>query len=474
MDRVITPQRMRAEEAAFIAETGTPGLLLMERAAQAVAEALAGMTPEGALFLCGPGNNGGDGYAAARLFAQMGRKAVVWALSGPETLAGDAKVNHERCVALGIPVEHITSFPQATPEGIGAVVDALFGTGLARPLTGLYAQAAAWLNLCGLPVLAVDMPSGTPELMVRAQRTVTFHRRKTVHLLFPGRANAGEVTVADIGLPDSPSTEDFTVLGPEDIPALLPPRPPDAHKGTAGTVLLLCGSVGMAGAAALCATGALRGGAGLVTVACPEALFPIVQTLAPCAMCVPRQAYLQAAAGKSALGVGPGLGQGPEADAQIEAALSVPCRQVWDADALNWLAAHPAPLGERFIITPHAGEAARLLGCSTHRVTEDPVAAAEALHEIYGAAVLLKGATTVLVEGRRRGLNVIGSPGMATGGSGDVLTGLIAALLAQGLAPFDAAQLGALVHGMAGCRAAGLRGVRAMTAQDLLDCIHLD
>lgn len=474
MYRVITPQRMQAVEQAFMARTGTPGALLMERAARAVVDVLVEMTPEGAIFLCGPGNNGGDGYAAAWLLAERGRKVLVWALSDPRRTTGDARQNWQRCVELGISVLHLAEMPEEAPQGYGVVVDALFGTGLARPLEGLYADAVRWMNGCGLPVLAVDMPSGTAGCMVQATRTISFHQLKTPHLLFPGRVCAGEVTVADIGILQDESPEDYEVAEVADIPQLLSPRPLDAHKGTCGHALLLAGSWGMAGAAALSANAALRGGAGLVTVACPEAVLPVVQTLAPCATCITPDRLMQVAGGMQAIAAGPGLGAGDAVGEALKVLLDTPCPQVWDADALNWLGAHPQALGERFVITPHPGEAARLLAIRTADVVRDPLTAADALHARFGAIVLLKGATTVIVGAGRRALNVTGTPGMATGGSGDVLTGLICALLAQGIPPFEAAQLGALLHGQAGQAVAEARGIRSMTAMDIIEALHIN
>lgn len=474
MFRLITPARMQAMERAFMQETGTPGLLLMERAATALVAALETLTTRGALFLCGPGNNGGDGYAAARLWHDMGHAAWIWTLSDPQALTGDARVNWERCVRTGIGVQWQETLPAAPPEECGAVVDALFGTGLARPLEGVYAGAVRWINACGLPVLAVDIPSGTPPLMVRADATVAFHRMKPQHLLMPGRMHAGQITVADIGLPYAGDGAEYEVLEPDDAGGLLDPRPTDAHKGTAGHALLLAGSTGMAGAAALSANAAIRGGAGLVSVACPAEIVPIVQTLAPCATCISPSSLRKSLTGKAAVGAGPGLGGADAIDDLLETLSSAPVAQVWDADALNWLAGHRRRLGERFVLTPHPGEAARLLGSSAHAIAENPIAAAEALHEQYGATILLKGAVTVILGEGRRALNNTGTPGMATGGSGDVLTGLILALLAQGLTPFAAAQSSALLHGLAGISAAKTRGIRSMNAWDLLDALHID
>lgn len=474
MRRLITPERMRAAEQAFLAAGGATGLALMERAAHAVADALEKMTDQGALFLCGPGNNGGDGYAAARLFAEKGRKAVVWTLLNVDMLRGDARTNMERCAAMGIPIRRLFDMPEKPPEGVGAAVDALFGTGQNRPLEAPYDQAVRWLNASGLPVLSVDMPSGMGACMVRAEVTVTFHREKPQHLLFPGRVNAGKVVAQDIGLPDEAFPDDFLVLDDADIPRLLPPRPLDAHKGSCGHALLLAGSYGMAGAAALCAGGALRGGAGLCTVCCPDEILPTVQQLAPCAVCVPHGRLKNALQGKTTVAAGPGLGGGEELDSLLGALLLADKPQVWDADALNWLSKNPRPLGERFVLTPHPGEAARLLGVQTVEVAADPVGAAQALCDRFLAVTLLKGATTVVVSRDRRALNESGTPGMATGGSGDVLTGLIAALLAQGLSPFDAAALGAHLHGRAGEAAAARFGVRSMCATDLLSALRID
>ncbi|MDR0929605.1 MAG: NAD(P)H-hydrate dehydratase [Oscillospiraceae bacterium] len=474
MDYAVTPARMRALEAEYVAASGTPGALLMERAAQGIVRMLLSMAPGGALFLCGPGNNGGDGYAAARLFAEKNRPAQIWTFSDPEALTGDALSNMRRCAEMGIPIEQINDLPESAPAGCTAVVDALFGTGLNKPLQGIYAAAVRWINACALPVLAVDMPSGTPELMVRADATITFQWKKTLHLLLPGRANTGALTVYDIGITTAPDASDCWLPTDADIPRLLPPRPLDAHKGLCGHVLAAAGSFGMAGAAALCAGGALRGGAGLVTVLCPKDTIPMVQVLSPCATCLPWEALTDAAAGKTSIAAGPGLGQSIAVTKGLAHLLALPLPQVWDADALNWLAAHPAPLGERFVITPHPGEAARLLGCATETIAKDPIAAAEALAARFGSTVLLKGATTIVLGGGRRALIASGTPGMATGGSGDVLTGIIAALLVQKLPPFEAAVLGAYLHARAGCLAAARRGVRSMTAMDLLEALRIE
>lgn len=474
MKRAITSAQMQQMEKRFMDETGYPGLLLMEHASQAVAREALKMTDGAAVFFCGPGNNGGDGYAAARLFAAAGRRAEIIALSDPDGLKGDALVNAQLCRALGLPIR-LWQDGMTLPAGCGLCVDALFGTGLCRALEGKYADAVRLMNGSGLPVLAVDMPSGTPELMVRANTTVTFHKMKTCHLLFPGRENAGRILVEDIGFPWD--DEGFEVMEDADVPRLLLPRPMNAHKGTSGHTLIFAGSEGMAGAAALCANAAMRAGTGLCTVYCAQETLSILQTLAPCATCAVREkiSLADALRGKAAVAAGPGLGRKEDVSAWLSALCAeknIP--QIWDADALNWLSENPQALGGNFVITPHPGEAARLLGSTVREITAEPVAAAEALSEKYACTALLKGATTVIVGQGRRAMNISGTPGMAGGGSGDVLTGMIAALLAQGISPFDAAQLGAFLHGRAGECAANARGVRSMTAMDLLEALRIE
>lgn len=264
------------------------------------------------------------------------------------------------------------------------------------------------------------------------------------------------------------------VLLDDDIVKLLPPRHIDAHKGTCGHALIIAGSYGMAGAAALCTNAALRGGAGLVTTVCPPAVIPIVQTLAPCAMCMPPRYLQKALVSKNAIAVGPGLGKAKSAGAMLEEIVTVPLQQVWDADALNWLSKNPRTLSDHFILTPHVGEAARLLGQPIDKILDDPLLAAYQLQEAYGAVILLKGAITIITDGTLTTCNMTGTQGMATGGCGDVLTGLIAAFLAQGLSTFNAAQLAAYLHGKAGEEAAKRYGIRSMLAQDILDVLRID
>lgn len=268
--------------------------------------------------------------------------------------------------------------------------------------------------------------------------------------------------------------QNCTELTGDDIKGLMPSRPIHAHKGTCGHALIVAGSYGMAGAAALCTNAALRGGAGLVTSVCPQTILPIVQTLAPCAMCMVPSQLEKALVSKNAIAVGPGLGKSRNIGHILEILLTVPTQQVWDADALNWLARHPRRLTNHFILTPHMGEAARLLRWPIDKVINNPQKAAAQLHREFGAIILLKGTITLITDGVFTTCNMTGTPGMATGGCGDVLTGLIAALLAQGLSAYNAARLAAYLHGRAGEAAAKRRGIRSMIAQDILDVLRID
>ena len=495
MMRTITPAAMQALEQSIMAATGMPSLLLMEHAALAVVDCAAALAPlpAHALFLCGSGNNGGDGCAAARLWVQRGGTATVWLLAAPAALRGDAALQAALLPHAGVAVRVLGDAPPPFPADAAVAVDALFGTGLSRAPEGCAAALIAALNASRLPVVAVDIPSGIdgadgqcPGPAVRAAATVAFHRPKPGHFLFPGRAHTGALTVAGIGLP--PALDDvpgLRVLAPDDVGALLPPRPRDAHKGTFGHTLVVAGSRGMAGAAALCAQAALRSGAGLVTVACPASILPTVQQLVPCAMALPlpeRDGHLAAEAaarlagalpGKDAVALGPGLGTAPETADALAPLWACALPRVVDADALNLLArawqadAHAAPALRGAVLTPHPGEMSRLTDAPIADIAAAPVEAAQALARRTGATVLLKGATTVVAGAAHTTLNLTGCPGMATGGSGDVLTGLIAGLCAQGMPGEDAACAGAYLHGRAGELAAARCGQRGMTAADI-------
>lgn len=513
MLRTITPSEMKRVETRVMRETSLTGERLMQNAAAHVARAVRRWAAGRAgrvVCLCGTGNNGGDGLAAMRMLLEEdpGFAGECWLLPGE--LSADARRELDRLLAAAGDAPRVSvrraEAPLSLPEAACAV-DALFGTGLSRPLEGLAREMCDSLNAlaaAGVPVVAVDIPSGlsgeTGQVMgaaVHASETVTFHRPKPGLYLGAGPDYAGKITVADIGLsaPEATALDDaggMLVLERRDLGRLLPPRRRTAHKGSCGRVVLWAGSRGMAGAAAIAATAALRAGAGLVTVACPDDVVDVVQTLCPCATCAPLSttdedaawAALSAALERAdALGMGCGLGQGALTGALLERMLNalhgsgLPC--VIDADALNLLAKRPACLTSPAlrVLTPHPGEAARLLGVPAREIGAD--AAGRIAHR-YGAAVVLKGAASVLHAGGEEAISPFGSPAMAKGGSGDALTGVIAALLAgraaglYGMGDLALLQAACALHGLAGERAGERFGLRGALATDLCAFLGMD
>lgn len=459
---------------------GVPGIRLMEQAGDAVAQAVAARVPAGRLLvLCGPGNNGGDGFVAARRLRDAGRDVVVHLLGDPSRVRGDARLAFDR---WGGPT-HPADLPLPAAAGI---VDALFGAGLDRPVAGLAAKIVAAVNASGRPVVAVDVPSGmsgdTGEVMgaaVEAAATVTFFRLKPGHLLCPGRELCGEVTLADIGIPVS-------VLG-----AIAPRtwrngralwagamRAPaaDAHKYRRGHAIVASGGMTRTGAARLAAGAALRAGAGLVTLASPPEALAVNASHLTAVMLRrvdgPEGFAAMLSDGRvTAAALGPGLGLGPRERALVEAALAAPVALVLDADAITlWrdapdaLFAAVAGRAAPVILTPHEGEFARLFpdlvtGAKSGAKPERARAAAARA----GAVVVLKGADTVIAAPDGRVAINGNAPGwLATAGSGDVLAGIATGLLAQGMPGFEAAAAAVWLHGAAGSEAGP-----GLTAEDL-------
>ncbi len=498
--RLVGSSEMRAIDRAAIEGLGIPSLDLMERAGRAVAAAAAALAAqEGRVaVVCGGGNNGGDGWVAARLLREEGRAVRAIALVTPARLSPDAREMRARAERAGVPVSDPTAPIDAGPGDV--VVDALLGTGLTRPPEGRFAAAIAAIEAArraGARVLAVDVPSGLSAdtgrplgPCVQADRTVTFAFQKRGLVLHPGAGFAGEVDVADIGIPAAAAARvpvEAELLEEAEARALVPPRDPEAHKGDAGRVLVVAGSPGKTGAAHLALTGALRGGAGLVTLAARPEVLPFALADRPEAMSVALPgggalglddlpALLEAARGVDALVIGPGIPRGPETGALLVELLSRAGRAaVLDADALNALAGGPARLagtGAPLLLTPHPGEMARLCATTVDEVQADRLGAAARGADAWGATVLLKGARTVVAtRGAPAAVITTGNPGLATGGTGDVLAGLCGALLAGGLPPFDAGRAAAWVHGRAGDLAARRLGERGLLAGDLGEAI---
>lgn len=466
---------------------GIPAPALMERAGRAVFDALRERVPAAGrvLVLCGGGNNGGDGYVVARLARQAGLAVTVCPLVDPSVLKGAAAQMHAGWIGAGGACE---PFSAAALHECDVVIDALLGTGLDRAVEGSFADVIRTVNAAIKPVIAVDIPSGlhadtgaVPGVAVQATFTVSFIGLKAGLFTARGPAHAGEVLFAaldvpaDIYLDLAPLAER---LDASMLTGWLPPRARDAHKGSFGHVGIVGGGPGMPGAARLAGEAALRTGAGKVSVLASPANPVAITGSRPELIChaINTGPDLEPLLRKTDVhAIGPGLGQAiwsEEIWNTLRHRDSAGTPRVFDADGLNWLARHPLPLNGNDVITPHPGEAARLLDCDIARIEVDRFAAVRRLAEKFGCVAVLKGAGTLVAapDGRVR-LCDAGNPGMASAGMGDVLTGVIAALRAQGLAAFDAACAGVLVHATAGDRAAR-RGERGLLAGDVLDEIR--
>jgi NAD(P)H-hydrate epimerase len=503
--KVVTAEQMREIDRRAIQERGIAGLQLMENAGRAVAEAAYEATapcPQRAIVVvCGRGNNGGDGFVAARRLAELGRRVRVFLAARRGQVSGDARVNLDRLAEARITVEEVSeagAVAQACGQA-GLVVDALLGTGLSGEVSGLPAELIAAVNGSGRPILAVDIPSGLAAnsgaplgVAVKASHTVTMGLPKLGMFMFPGADYVGRLTVADIGFPSDLIAEAQGVadlVEPEWVRLLMPARRRTAHKGDFGRLLVIAGSVGMTGAACLCAEAALRAGVGLVTVGCPESLNDILEVKLTEAMTVPLpETYertldtralatiLELAETVDVLAIGPGISRHPDTALLVQRLVGrVDKPMVVDADALNALSEAPALLEGAHapaVLTPHPGEMARLMGVSAEEVQGNRAQFAKRAATRFGSAVVLKGAYSLICEaGRSLAINPTGNPGMASGGTGDVLTGVVAGLLAQGLLPFEAAGAGAYLHGLAGDLAARRTGEASLVAGELVNSL---
>ena len=481
-ETLYTAAQTRALDHCAIHDYKIAGVTLMSRAADAAFRCLLDCWPDPACLqvLCGTGNNGGDGFLIADLGHKRGIDVTVVQVGDPAKISGDALLARQQALANGV---RIIDFREASllPEGV--VVDALLGTGLGGDVRGDYVQAIDSINSCGAPVLAVDIPSGLCSdtgrvlgVAVHADITVTFIGLKRGLFTLQAPDYTGAVHFSDLGVPADvygAVAADCSRLELEPLLERLPRRPATAHKGLYGTVLVVGGDYGLAGAAALAAEAALRCGAGLVQVATrPEHVAALVARVPEV---MPRgigaacdfTPMLDAA---DVLVVGPGLGQSPWAVELLQLALASGKPLVLDADGLNLLASGAlgviAPAGNR-VLTPHPGEAARLLSSTTAEVQADRFAAVSALQSRLGGVVILKGNGTVISDGDSVVLSDYGNPGMASGGMGDVLSGVLGALLAQHLSPVESAALGVCLHGAAADIAAE-EGQRGLVASDLI------
>lgn len=460
-----------------IEDHGIPGYTLMTRAAQVSLDLLQARYPEARqlTILCGAGNNAGDGYVLARLAVGIGLNARVVALHDPRKLRGDAATAARDAAALGIAIR---PWEEAPPLA-GVVVDALLGTGLSRAVDGAYGQAIEAINHSGLPVLAVDIPSGLQAdtgavlgVAVRANCCATFIGPKVGLYTGRGPALCGQLRFDDLGVPAAVYQgieAQAQLYGGEDLDALLAPRARDAHKGHHGHVLVVGGDLGTGGAARMAAEAAARVGAGLVSVATREAHLAAIVGPRPELMVHGVQAPEQLDElldRASVVAVGPGLGQGAWGRGLFHQVLDSGLPLVVDADGLNLLAMEPRQRDD-WVLTPHPGEAARLLESRVVDIQADRFAAAGSLRQRYGGTCLLKGAGTLVVDSDGSWVIGAGNPGMASGGMGDVLTGVVAGLMAQGLSGPAAARAGAWVHGRAADLAA-VQGERGLLAGDLL------
>jgi ADP-dependent NAD(P)H-hydrate dehydratase / NAD(P)H-hydrate epimerase len=501
--RILNAAQMREADRRTIEEIGIPSLVLMENAGRQVVAAMEAMHSDlldrQVAILCGRGNNGGDGFVVARTLVQRGVDVSVFLMGRVADVRGDARTNLEILGRLGLTVIEVADsqawelhFSQVSDCTL--IVDAIFGTGLTPPITGFIESVITDVNASGIPVVAIDLPSGLSAdssdpigESIEAGMTVTIAAPKLPLVLPPAETRAGDIVIADIGIPieileavNGPHVELLTRGGMREI---VPPRVPDSHKGDYGRVLVVAGSRGKTGAAHLAAVGALRSGAGLVTVAVPAGCQSTVAAMGPEYM---TEAIDEANGGldpdsvdrildlaRDIVAIGPGLGQAAGTKAFVRALVDrATMPLVIDADGLNAFTGAPERLagreGRDVIITPHPGEMARLVGMSTDEVQRSRLEIARNFAIAHHVYVVLKGHRTLIATpGAKVFINPTGNPGMATGGTGDVLTGMIAAWLAQLLDAEAACALAVYLHGMAGDLAEADEGDVSMTSSDL-------
>jgi hydroxyethylthiazole kinase-like uncharacterized protein yjeF len=508
---LVTAAEMQEMDRRTIEAHGIPGLELMENAGRGATDALldqfAGSIKTGVAIICGKGNNGGDGFVMARYLADRHIDVTVYLLAKAAQVKGDAAANLKRLAGLKIPLIEIPdegSFSKIKSDlsRFDLLVDAILGTGLTSDVRGFFKTVIDFindLNRNGTPVFAVDMPSGLNSdtgqpcgTCIRAQGTATFALAKIGHYTYPGADYSGKLKIIDIGIPDAI----VNAVGPkqyllsaEQIRAAFPIRSADTHKGRNGHLLVIAGSTGKTGAAAMTAVSAMRAGAGLVTLGIAESLNPIVETqvlevmTAPLAECeygiladVAIDDIAKLVDGKNCLAIGPGIGQAPATRSLVKKILSrVEAPMIIDADGLNNIAGQTQLLKKSkapVILTPHPGEMARLIETSPAAVQQNRLACARDFAANCGVHVVLKGAATVIAHPDGSAyINPTGNPGMASGGMGDVLTGVIAGLIAQGFAPKAATHAAVYLHGAAADTLARTVGPIGYLAGEVMNAI---
>ncbi len=494
---VLEARQMRNADAMTCNEYGLSGMVLMENAARAVYDYIIQEKYEKIVIVCGGGNNGGDGFALARQLLTHGQNTRVFCFADISRIKGDAALNLHILKKMDVEIEANIDNLGSALERCQVVVDAIFGTGFRGEVQGSYKQAIELINSCGRNVISVDMPSGIntdngkeANAFVKADCTITFCCKKPGQLLGAGREASGRVIVSSISMPEDCilKQEPYITTNDQYYPSgLIKKRRNEAHKGDFGRVYIISGSYSMSGAAALCAKAALRTGCGLVTCVLPESIMDRVGSI------VPEATFLTFGNGDESgslnedklnkicttadsVALGPGMGTGMVTFEILNGMLEgYKGPMVIDADGINILSEHRELLNKltpNTILTPHPGEMARLTGLTVKQVNADRMDIAKGFAERYGCILLLKGASTVVTSGKKIYINTTGNPGMATGGSGDVLTGMISSLCGQGYEPYEAAVLGCYLHGCAGDEAMVRYGY-GITAGDITDYINV-
>ncbi|MEA3465749.1 MAG: NAD(P)H-hydrate dehydratase [Thermodesulfobacteriota bacterium] len=503
--KLLNAYQMRELDRCAIEDYAVPGIVLMENAGRGAADIVdrryRHLLPGPILVVAGKGNNGGDGYVMARHLENRGWQVETLVLASREEIGGDAAINlnilekSHRPVKYAISDAEIDAALQHCPD-VALIVDAIFGNGLSSTIRGHYLHAIRQINALSLPVVAVDLPSGvdatTGEILgdaINADCSITFAFAKLGQVNYPARRCGGDLFVVDIGMPQQLQktvSDQYVLVDDDQACILLPQRPTDGHKGTFGHALVVAGSKGKGGAAQMSAVACLRSGSGLVTLATPAAVQPLVATAAPEIMTVPLPEIADGLAedsfaqiktlwqDKTVVAFGPGLGQTAQVEKLAQQIVAeCPHSLVIDADGLNALQHHQELLVQRpvgkTVVTPHPGEMARLTGLSVTHIQNHRCEVASQFAAQWQVVVVLKGARTVIAESDgRTWINGSGNSGMGSGGMGDILTGVIAGGLAQGLDLFSATVLGVYLHGKAADRCKILHGGVGYLATDLL------